>query len=294
MKYGGKYGNAFFHHIIRRFGVTPAYLAVLGLAVPYYSVIRPSVRKSIYPYIERRFPGQNAWMRFVNSSRHLVNFSETLVDQAAAGILGTQRLNFDFPSGELLREVSRRRKGLVVLTAHVGNYFASMVMGQYLDIPMNVVIDTQNYQGNHFFDLTKEKIPFRIIPPTFEGLITATNALRTGEIVALMGDRKDNTRTIEVNFLGSPVEIPATPYHLAYATGADVGVLLSARTGKLHVRMDFEVIRENSEWQNLGKEAAIHRMAQAYADRLERYVNRYPFMWYNFFDFWELTSKGNK
>ena len=293
MRNRGKHSHAFFHQVIRYFGVTPVYL-MLNILVPGYSLIRPSVRKAIYPYIKKRFPRENPLQQFVLSTQHMVQFSRTLVDQAATGILGTQRLKFDFPTGELLREVSRRRKGLVVLTAHVGNYFASMVMGQYLDVPMNVVIDTQNYQGNHFFDLTKEKMPFRIIPPTFEGLITATNALRSGEIVALMGDRKDNTRTIQVNFLGSPVEIPATPYHLAFATGADVGVLLNARSGKLRVHMDFEVIRENSEWQNLRKQEAIHRMAQAYADRLESYVNRYPFMWYNFFDFWELTSKGNK
>src|SRR5262249_23722293 len=127
MKYGGKYGNAFFHQVIQRFGVTPAYL-VLGFAVPYYSLIRPSARRTIYPYLDKRFTGQNSLMRFLRSSRHLFNFSQMLIDQAATGILGSQQLHFDFPSGELLREVSNRRKGLVVLTAHVGNYFASMVM----------------------------------------------------------------------------------------------------------------------------------------------------------------------
>ena len=51
-------------------------------------------------------------------------------------------------------------------------------------------------------------------------------------------------------------------------------------------RLHFEPFAERIELPAGDKRAALDRLAQRYADRLEAHAIRSPFQWYNFFEFW--------
>ncbi len=161
-------------------------------------------------------------------------------------------------------------------------------------IPVHVVFQLEAHtEGQHVFDLSSAKMPFRIVTPdtSFGGLFEVTGALRRKECVAIMGDRVWGDKILETTFLGKAVRLPITAYYLAAITGADLVVLLSTRTGPLSFKIEAECITKGLDRKRMGRDEVIHTLLELYVACLDRYVRKYPFMWFNFFDFWA-TSHG--
>ena len=291
--YGGKLGHAIFHAVIRWLGVTPAYL-LLAFIVPYYVLLRPRVRRSAAPYLSRRFPGQGPARRLLTTFLYLYRFGQVLIDQGVIGILGRERLRVDFPEERTLYELAREGRGLVLLTTHAGNWRAAMATMNRLDVAVNFQFQLEPHMaGRHFFDLAGEQHRFKIISPTgfLGGVIEMTHALKNGECVAVMGDRAFGAQTRRTSFLGEDAAFPVIPYQLALSTGAELVVLLTVRTGKLRCRIEMTRLTGQDDGAAMGREAAIGALQRRYVACLEGYLQKYPFMWLNFFDIWKGTPK---
>lgn len=290
--YGGRIGFGIFHLLIRAAGPVPAYI-LLACILPYYLLIRTSARKAAYPYLIRRFPGQGRVRRFLTATFYMFQFGKALIDQAAMGILSRELFLVDFPGREELYSKTRESRGMVLLTTHAGNWQTAMATMDHMETKVNLLLNLGGHEGRHFFDLAGQRDRFHFIPPDgfLGGMVEATNALKAGEIVAIMGDRAWGTKTIDMAFLGDMAPFPITPYHLAYATGADVVVLLTVRTGKLAFALECHYISEGLDLKGMRRDEAIRILAERYVSCLEDYLSRNPYMWFNFFDFWS-TGKN--
>lgn len=291
--YGADAGFAIFHAVIRLFGPTPAYV-LLAFVLPYYLLIRGDARKSAYHYLARRFPEKGRPGLFLAACRHLFEFGKVMIDQAAMGILGRDAFRCEFPGRERLCERANRGRGTVLLTTHAGNWRAAMATMDNLDARVNLLFNATADEGRHFFDLAGNRDKFHIIPPDgfMGGMVEAANALSAKEVVAVMGDRAFGGKTIELEFLGGRAFFPITPYHLAAATGADLVVMLTVRTQSLSFAIETECISEGVDWSTLPRDEAIKTLAERYVSRLEAYVGKYPYMWFNFFDMWDKGGAG--
>jgi predicted LPLAT superfamily acyltransferase len=285
--FGGRYGIDIFHFLIRFFGIYPSY-ALLSLVVPYYVICRPKARRLTYSYLDHRFPAESKFLRFLRTFPHIFNYAQILIDQAALGVLGTEGI-IDFPKMQHLIDMSTKGRGLVLVTAHVGNFLGAIATSKYLPAATCIILDTQRYRGNHFFDLSRNQNNFEIIEPSMTGLVQATNALKSGKVVVMMGDRAYNARRIRLPFLGDDADFPITPYHLAMTTGSDIAVLFTVRTGKLKYYLEHEMLAEDQDWGHISREEAVKQLAEKYVRALECYVRRFPYMWYNFYNFWSIN-----
>jgi len=286
--YGGRLGYAIFHRTLRWFGVTPAY-CLLAFVVPYYVLIRGRARRSVRPYLKRRFPERGALWRFFAGAFYFYRFGQVLIDQSAMGILGEERFRVEFPSARKFYRLAHRRRGVVLLGSHVGNWQTSMGKVDVLGLPVHFQFRLERHtEGQHFFDMAKNKDRFRFVSPDgfMGGLIELTNALAAGECVAMMGDRAYGAPVQPEVFLGARAPFPITPHHLAASTGADLVALLTVRTGKLAFRMDCVRLASGRPGGGPGKDERIELSLRRYVRSLERHVEESPFQWFNFFDFW--------
>ncbi len=286
--YGGRPGHAVFHFLIRRCGVTPAYV-LLALLVPYYVLLRPSARRAAAPYLRRRFPGRGAWWRLAATMRTFNAFGRVLIDQTALGILGAERVRIDFPQRARLRRIAARKRGLVLLTSHFGGWQAAMAAIDDLGCPVHFQLRREaRTAGRQLFDLWERRASLRIVSPDgfLGGLIELTSALQGGGCAAVMGDRAFGARTACAEFLGAPAPFPITPYRLALATGSDLIVLLATRTGKLSFRLRFVRIASGRSGAGAARAQNAGVLLQRYVRCVERGLRDSPFMWFNFFDFW--------
>ncbi len=290
--YGNRAGFAIFHLLIRALGPIPAYL-LLAFIVPYYLLLRTGARLSASFYLRHRFPGLGGVRLFMTTAYYIYQFGKVLIDQAAMGILKKERFTIDVRGGEVLQRLSKEKRGIVLLTTHAGNWQAAMANMNRIEKRVHLLFNLAGIEGRHFFDLAGQRDRFHFIPPGgfLGGMVEATNALNAGEVVAIMGDRAFGAKTIEMEFLGEKAPFPMMPYYLVAATGANLVVLLTVRTGALSFSVEARCISGEEDWTQMPREAAVKALMGRYVACLEEYVEKYPYMWFNFFDFWKTDSK---
>lgn len=227
--------------------------------------------------------------------RHYYAFGQVLIDQAAMGVLGPARFSVDFPGAAELHHLAQERRGLVLLTSHIGNWQTAMANMGDLEVPVHFQLQLQDHtEGHHFFDLAGEQRRFRIVSPRgfLGGMVELAGALQAGECVAVMGDRAWGGKTQTATFLGEPAQFPITPYHLTVRTGSELVVLLTARTGKCAYRIEHTRITDADVLTGMSRDEAVTELMRRYVACLEDYVARYPRMWFNFFDFWSRSREN--
>ena len=181
-----------------------------------------------------------------------------------------------------LQKATRDGRGLVVLTAHLGNWeLAGRMLARDGARPTHVVVAAEADPAVERF-LRGGVAPVRFVTcaaPTASLALLA--ALRRGEIVALQGDRALGTRgDVSIPFFGQPAPFPLGPFVLARAVGVPLVpafCLLDADHGYVvKVEEPLTVARQ-------GEEDA----ARAWVAILETVVREHPTQWFNFFDIWD-------
>jgi predicted LPLAT superfamily acyltransferase len=62
---------------------------------------------------------------------------------------------------------------------------------------------------------------------------------------------------------------------------------LASITAAIVTPAHFELFSEHLHLPRENRDAAIAEVAQAYAQRLEKYVRDAPYNWFNFYDYWQ-------
>jgi predicted LPLAT superfamily acyltransferase len=91
---------------------------------------------------------------------------------------------------------------------------------------------------------------------------------------------------LAVPFLGAPAAFPTGPLRLAAALGAPVVLCFGIRTGPRRYTVYFEHFADRVALDQGDRAAQTAIWLQRYTSRLEHYCRRYPFNWFNFYDFW--------
>jgi KDO2-lipid IV(A) lauroyltransferase len=192
-----------------------------------------------------------------------------------------ERLVGRIEGDEHLLAANAEQRGLVLVTAHLGNSeLGGRLLAARLARPTHVVVAAEADPGVERF-LRGGSAPVRFVrrgdPMAALPLVAA---LRRDEIVALQGDRALGTRgDVRVAFFGEPAPFPLGPFLLARAAGAPVvpAFCLLERDRRYTVAM-ARPIRVTA-----GEEAAA--LAE-WVGVLETMVRRAPEQWFNFFDVW--------
>jgi predicted LPLAT superfamily acyltransferase len=286
---GSPLQHRIFYALIRLGGRRAAY-ALLHPVAGWYAAFRPSLWGRARPYLSRRFPGRRFPGTLADRYRLFLGLGKVLVDRATAGIIGPGSLSASLQGEEELLRTRDLGRGVVVVTAHVGSWQASMAALARFDRPVSLVIHRDAGDiDRHYHEHAGGEAPFRIIDPAgyLGGALEMTETLRQGGIVCLMGDRLfgDRAPSITVDFLGSPVDLPVAPYRLAAATGAPVAILLSRKSGPesytLALVDGFDVPPLSDRNPERCRPYAL-RFVRA----LEEYIEREPYQFFNFFDLW--------
>jgi lauroyl/myristoyl acyltransferase len=173
------------------------------------------------------------------------------------------------------------RRGVVLLTAHLGNWeLGGRLLTRRADRMTHVVLSAeQDGALERYLRLDGPRLRFvtRRHATSTLGLLAA---LRRNELVAMQGDRPTGGRgDTRVPFFGSPAAFPIGPFVLARAAGTPVvpAFCTLARGG------GYRITIEPAIWVKAGEErAALTAMVGA----LERAIVRCPTQWFNFFDVW--------
>lgn len=196
-----------------------------------------------------------------------------------------------------LEELRRERRSAILLGAHLGSFYAMREQSDRESLPLHPVVYTKNARRfNAVLESLDPSSTTRLIEIGDGGQIDFMLSIREkleehGALVAILGDRvQPGGKTVEVDFLGGRALLPAGPYILASMLRCPVYFTAGIYRGGDRYELYCIPFAERVELPRKGREEAIARYAQKYADQLEALLRTAPDNWFNFYDFWRTSE----
>lgn len=258
-----------------------AYALSQGIAYASYWFYKSAVN-SVKQNIIRVLPKLSSKELSRLTLRLFRNYSKYLVDYGRFSGLNKNAVIekiIHFDGKENLDAALKINKGIILLTAHLGNWeLGGIFFGNY-GLKTNVVtIQDENAEIDYARRWYREKHSVNTITIGNSpfSTIELVRALNNREIVAMLVDRyKDGIDYITEDFFGKPAKFPKGPFALSRLTGAPIIVAFVVRENSGYkgiVESPIVVTEEREEREAAAKVVKI----------LERYIIMYPDQWYNF------------
>lgn len=214
------------------------------------------------------------------------NFAKYLVDFFSLFHLSDEERSKLLDAGAVydrIREGLARGKGVLVVTAHFGNWElagAVLCMGGFKTSAVALV--QADPKMNELFQSQRLARGLQVIPMG-RAAKPCLQALRRNEVVAVLGDRDFTSARVTVNFFGKPARLPHGPAQLAVASGAFVITGVLARTPEDTFRV---LLYEPIVPDGLTAQDVAERIAHA----LENLIRQSPTQWLIFHHFWDIEE----
>jgi lauroyl/myristoyl acyltransferase len=224
----------------------------------------------------------------VLARENFLNFAKYVVDFFHFLHLKPERMNRLINFGivpQLLDELLAKGKGIIVLSAHLGNWELGAAALAQRDYKFNAVALWQpDPKVNALYQSYRTQRQIHPIP-FGRAARDCIAALRRNEIVALVGDRDFTASRETVEFFGEPARLPDGPAKLALATGAPILPVFMVRTPD----DTFNYAVGEAIWADKRRDdvAAIKRQI---AVALERVISQHSEQWFLFHDLWDVEA----
>ncbi|NCC49652.1 MAG: hypothetical protein EOM20_00410 [Spartobacteria bacterium] len=189
---------------------------------------------------------------------------------------------------EYFEEVLQREKGVIILTAHFGNWEFGGAVLSGMGYNINAVFLPQNVQKlDALFERQRRRRGVRVVP-LGHSASSVIRCLKKGEMVALLGDRDFTPRNDLVEFFGREARMPRGPSWLSWRLGAPIlpSFVLRQVDDTFLARFHPPIYPEDMD----SEDAIRERICRV----LEQEIGENPHQWFIFDDFWsERTSNGN-
>jgi predicted LPLAT superfamily acyltransferase len=268
-----------------RFFPRPVVYWIALFPVVWYYLFRPEGRRSSNLYQRKIGLTHGPIGRFFFGLGQARAFSQVILDNMYLGMFGPSRFNLSLIGTEVFLRALSHGKGLILLSAHVGNWHLALNFLSNTHARVHLVTDeARQAEVRRQMDLAKENADHLVVHSLSKGmdLIFELRAfLNRGEVVILGADRVTGGRKTKADFFGSQASFPTTAYALAKISGAPVCTAFSFRTGMQR----YSCYGVGPFWIKTNDD--VEQTVQAFAGSLEKHLQQFPQQWFNFFDFWK-------
>jgi len=214
-------------------------------------------------------------------------FGKNLIDFFRFARITEEQLEgrFSLQGIDRLQDVHAEGKGVIIVTAHFGNYELGGAVLSSLGYRVSAVVLPQRLAAlDHLFDSQREKHGLHVIPlgSSAFGLV---HCLRRGELVALLGDRDFTEHGINVEFFGRPARMPVGPAWLASKTGAAIVPCFVSRM------VDDSFLFHAHAPIRVEKGTPVEQTQKLICAAMEEEIAEQPYQWCIFEDFWQSAEE---
>ncbi|MFW6028270.1 MAG: hypothetical protein ACOC9Q_01955 [bacterium] len=286
---GGVVGNGIFVWLLRTLGLRAAYLLLYPVAL-YYLVVVGQARRASADYRRRIGMSRDGWVgSMVEGYRHFLTFGKLLLDRIAMIAGPADKFHVRFEGEQYLRESLEQGRGLVLVSAHVGNWQGAANLLRRLGRRVHVVTyEKEAERVRRFFDSVCKDRRFSVISSdgTSDCSLAILSALRRGEVVAMHADRCLETEGQCVEFLGGLARFPAGPFIAAAVAQAPLIPVFAFREGTYRYRFVADPPQQLHLPRGRRRDEELRKVVEQFARRVEEMLRQYPLQWLNFYDFW--------
>jgi len=285
---GGLTGYKIFIAILKNLGLPFAYLLLYFVAL-YFFIFAPGSFRHIFYFYRKRLG-----FGFIKSVfavyRNYYQFGQVILDKTATMGGFDARFSFDFEGEEYLRQMVAAGKGGLLISAHIGNFEMAGHMLERLDTKVNILmLDAEHQKIKEYLSSFTRK-SFTIIPigNDHSHIYSISEALKRHELVCMHGDRfLPGSKSVTVKFLGQDARIPSGPFYLAMKFAVPVSFVFAMKDRKRHYHFyATEPVMYAQQSSLAGRDEMLKKIISEYIASVEEKIHKYPFQWFNYYNFW--------
>lgn len=236
--------------------------------------------------------------------KHIISFALNLVEnvQSWSGNFSFNDVHWQNDDVNDLVENINAGRGTLIMISHLGN---AMMMkglaslgqaGTERKMSITTISDADISAGfNSLLNKINPGSSFHLINSNDIGpetVLVLQERLEKGETVVIAGDRVSahTDRNIKINFLEQEASFPYGVFLLTSLLNCPTYFVNGLRQKDLSIKTSYDMfVKKNSIDFNCSRklrEERIKQTAENYVKNLEMLCEKYPYQWYNFFDFW--------
>lgn len=184
-----------------------------------------------------------------------------------------------------LNEALAKGKGVVILSAHIGNWELGATVLSLTGFPTAAVVLSHKHKKINDFFLDQRRM-CKVEPIEIGiSLKSCYRVLKSNGILALLGDRDFTRNGIMLDFFGRRTLIPKGPSVFSYRIGSAIVPTFMIREPDDTFRLVFEKPIYPDTSMEEGN--ALKSLTEMCTIAIESYIRRYPDQWYAFKYIWD-------
>ena len=276
-------GYKIFVFVLKKLGIKAAY-SVLVFVAFYYFLTAHSSNRSIYDYFHQRL-GFSTVKSFLSVYKSYFVFGQNLIDKTAINAGLRKKFTYEFDGIEVLNQLLAEKKGGILISAHIGNFEIAEHFFADIDFECQINLVTSDLERNVIKEYLesismKPSVKFIVIKEDLSHIFEINNALSRNELICFTGDRYfEGNKTMTGNLLGAEAQFPAGPFSIASRLKVPVTFVYVMKEKNLH----YHLYARQAKFKHRDANALL----KEYCSNLEIIIKKYPYQWFNYFDFWK-------
>lgn len=281
---GGALGYRIFIWVLRRLGLGAAYTLLVFVAF-YFLLFSFKTTRLTYRFLRQRLKkGRLAAVGGVY--RTYFSLGHALIDRMAFMSGLGHRYTFEFDGVWNLEALRDGNQGALLIGGHLGNWD---IAGEYLhsqgisdaNRTHVVMLDAEHQRIKQLLEQIDSRVRLSVIPikEDMSHIFQISQAIANRDMICIHGDRfVPGSKTITAEFMGEPAHFPLGVFQIASRMRIPCTFVFAMKEGLRHYHF---YSTPPKVYKGKPEEAA-----QDFARQLEKMLLRYPYQWYNFYDFW--------
>ncbi|MBP2649948.1 MAG: lpxL 2 [Firmicutes bacterium] len=221
------------------------------------------------------------------------NLGQTLLEVMYMPALNSKKMKklISIEGLDNLDKAMKLGKGVVFLTAHIGNWEWLAAALSSTGFPITTIVKAQpNDQYNRFLNEYREMMGVEVFSRGTSEMLGAARALKKGKVLGFLADQDGGEKGVFVDFLGKKASTPAGPAVFAekFESAIVPGFIFHRPNGGHHIVIGSPFIYEADSDSELALEKNTVRMTKI----IEEAIKQHPKDWLWFQKRWNTQYRG--
>lgn len=252
-----------------------------GLIAYFFFYILPIRKQTVLENLTIAFPDKSSDERYQLAVSCYKSFAVSLVEILYMPSLKPEQMKqmVYCPNKELIVKSYNEGKGVILLSAHFGNweYLAASVSLQ-IGIPFSVIVKPQsNPYVNKWMNRVRTQYINKVVPLGIS-IRNVYKELSNKNSVAMVADQRGPAEGLRVEFFGRSASVYAGPVLLSLKTGAPIIFGVAIRQADY----SYKTVLQEMDQSNMpdDDEERVRELSQRHISYLESIIRQHPEQWF--------------
>lgn len=273
----------------------PAGRVLLRFIAAYFLLFAPTNRAASRDYLGRILQRPVRW---TDIYRHFFCFASTVHDRIYFLNQRFDLFQIEVEGEQLIQQALADGQGLFLLGAHMGSFEVIRALGsQHAGLQVAMVMYEENARKiNQMLAAINPAVQQEVIAlGKMDSMLKVNACLQQGKAIGMLADRTLGDDVMQpATLLGSSANLPLGPLRMAAILRRPVFFMVGLYLGENRYQIHFEQLADFSGTPRGQRQLEMQQALARYAQLLEKYCQRAPYNWFNFFNFWQSASAKNK